>query len=312
MIYRLYRRDAVVEGAWYFAVTCKGCARPIHLLEDMSRGTTPFTLFGDGVLSLPCLGCAEDTTYTMKEVTSVHATENVAGARPPRIATSSAQRKPLWKAYPNAKVTFGVGYIEDRPSAAAIVGRIITSWADLEVESARILAELMGTHLPEAAAVFGALRNSRTQHDALWAAAQVSLDPKDLELFEAHEARKASLEKERNDLAHGCFGVSVAIPDHIVWAAQSDYLVFSAAKGDPEAFRRKQFVYELGTLERIAQEIVEFYQQLKFFRGYLSTRREGPNGQAFRLVRYKELCSQPHIRQALDRVRTAKKRAGKQ
>ncbi|MCR4265340.1 hypothetical protein [Nitratireductor sp. ZSWI3] len=307
MLYRLYRRDPVKKGSWYYAVTCKGCDQLIYLLDDNSQGKTPVQMVGDGSLSAPCLRCAHDDLYAVSDVQVVQSTEDIMGARPLRVEISAASRKPLWKSYPRAKVTFGVGYLEDRPAAAAIIGRIVTSWADLEVQCAQLLAELMGTNIPAAAAVFGSLRSSRAQHDALSAAAESVLNDADFELFTAHMARRASLEKERNDLAHGCFGVSVAIPDHIVWVAQADYLTFSATGGDPDAFRKKQFVYELGTLERIAQEIEEFYNQLRSLIGYLWARRDDPHGAAFRAQRYPQLCSQPHIRQALDRARTTKR-----
>lgn len=309
MAYRLYRRDPVVKGSWYYAVECKGCGKLAYVLDDPAKGGPGVQFVGDGQFSIPCLRCAHDDIYTRHELKTVQATEDLEGAKPPRVAISAASRKPLWKAYSKAQATFGVGYIEDRPAAAAIVGRIITSWADIEVQCARLLAELMGTNIPAAAAVFGSLRSSRAQHDALSAAAEAVLSEPDFDLFTAHMARRSSLEKERNDLAHGCFGVSVAIPDHIVWVAQADYLTFSAGggTGGPDAFRKKQFVYEIGTLERIAQEIAEFYSQLRFFTGYLWSRKDGPNGAAFRVERYPQLCSQPHIRQALDRFRTAKK-----
>ncbi|MDN2568463.1 hypothetical protein N1F89_19735 [Aquibium sp. A9E412] len=307
MAYRLYRRDPVMKGSWYYAVNCKGCGELIYVLDDNSGGKSPVRMTGDGQLSIPCLRCAHDDLYSKDDISLVQATEDLDGGRPERIAISPASRKPLWKAYPSAKATFGVGYIEDRPAAAAIVGRVITAWADIEVQCARLLAELMGTNIPAAAAVFGSLRSSRAQHDALSAAAEAVLNELDFELFTAHMARRSSLEKERNDLAHGCYGVSVAIPNHIVWVAQADYLAFSAGRGDPDAFRKKQFVYELGTLERLAQEIEEFYNQLGFLTGYLRARRDGPNGAAFRAQRYPQLCSQPHIRQTLDRARTAKR-----
>ncbi|MDD2750509.1 MAG: hypothetical protein PHX24_10560 [Acidithiobacillus sp.] len=207
----------------------------------------------------------------------------------------------------------GVGYIEDRPKAAAIVGRIVTSWADIEIQATRLLAELMGANIPQVAAVFGSLRNTRSQSDALVAAAETVLNEQDLLLFHAYIARKASLEKERNDLAHGCFGVSVSIPDHIVWVAQSDFLAFTAAhKANHKTFelKERQFVYELGTLERIAQEIVEFYDQLGFFSGYLSARHDGSRGEAFREQRYPELCAQPHINEAILAIK-AKKQKGR-
>ncbi len=308
MAYRLYMRDPVVHGEWYYAIACHGCKKPIYVLNDNFKGKRPVQLIGAGQLSIPCSRCMHDDLYSPGEVFSVQATESLPATYPERVAPSKSSRKPITKAYPNAKVTMGVGYIEDRPKAAALVGRIITSWADIEVQSARLLAELMGTNIPAAAAVFGSLRSSRAQHDALCAAAETVLNEKDLLLFNAHIARKASLEKERNDLAHGCFGVSVSIPDHIVWVAQADYLAFTAthkAGGKATDLRDKQFVYELGTLERIAEEITEFYHQLGFFTGYLVARHDGPNGEAFRASRYPELCNQPHIRQALENIRNA-------
>jgi len=312
MAYRIYRRDPVQQGAWYYALKCKRCKELIYILDDPSKGKRAVSLVGDGQLSVPCSRCAHDDLYSVDELQTVQADEALPSAYPEREAVSKSSRKPITKSYPNAKVTMGVGYIEDRPKAAALVGRIVTSWADIEVQSARLLAELMGTNIPAAAAVFGSLRSSRAQADALSAAAETVLDEKDLLLFQAHIARKASLEKERNDLAHGCFGVSVSIPDHIIWVAQSDYLAFTAAhKANQIApdLAKKQFVYELGTLERIAQEIAEFYHQLGFFTGYLVARHGGPNGEAFRAKRYPALCNQPHIKQALNNLRKTTKSA---
>jgi hypothetical protein len=314
MPYRLYRRDGVNQGDWYHALICTGCGEKIYVLDDPSKGEKAIQVVGDGQLSVPCVRCGHDDVYSISELHTVQSAESLSSTYPERVNISKSSRKPIKKSYPNAKVTMGVGYIEDRPKAAALVGRIITSWADIEVQSARLLAELMGTNIPQAAAVFGSLRNSRAQADALTAAAEVVLDEKDLLLFQAHVARKASLEKERNDLAHGCFGVSVNIPDNIVWVAQADFLAFTAAHkagNQPPDLSSKQFVYELGTLERIAQEIAEFYHQLGFFTGYLVARHDGPSGAAFRAKRYSELCNQPHIKQALEGIRNKARKRGR-
>lgn len=296
----------MLSGNWYYTVECKGCGELIYVLDDPSKGKKPVQMVGDGQLSAPCHLCTHDDLYSIHDLKNVQSKESLPATYPERVHVSKSSRKPIKKSYPNAKVAMGVGFIEDRPKAAALVGRIITSWADIEVQSARLLAELMGTNIPPAAAVFGSLRSSRSQADALIAAAEVVLDEKDLLLFNAHIARKASLEKERNDLAHGCFGVSVSIPEHIVWVSQSDYLAFTAAHKANQPLpdlAKKQFVYELGTLERIAQEITGFYHQLGFFSGYLTARHGGPNGAAFRAKRYPELCNQPHIKQALETLK---------
>ena len=302
MAYRLYRRDPVLKGNSYYALNCKGCGELIHVLDDASRGAKPVTMAGDGDLSVPCGRCAHDDLYSVDDLHIVQAAESLPSTYPEREPISGASRKPLAKSFPNAKATMGVGYIEDRPKAAALVGRIVTSWADIEIQVTRLLAELMGANIPQVAAVFGSLRNSRAQSDALIAAAEAVLNEHDMLLFRAYIARKASLEKERNDLAHGCFGVSVSIPDHIVWVAQSDFLAFTAAhRANQRTFdlKERQFVYELGALERIAQEIVVFYNQLGFLTGYLTARHDGPRGEAFRTKRYPELCAQPHINDTL-------------
>lgn len=314
MPYRLYRRAPVIQGEWYFALQCKGCNKLIYVLDDPSKGSRPAQMAGDGELSVPCGRCTHDDLYPLGDLRVVQATEALPSTYPEREPISNSPRKPLTKAYPDAKVTMGVGYIEDRPKAAALVGRVITSWADIEVQVTRLLAELMGANIPQVAAVFGSLRNSRTQSDALTAAAEAVLDDRDFLLFQAYVARKTTLEKERNDLAHGCFGVSVSIPDHIVWVSQSDFLAFTAAhRANQNKFdlRERQFVYELGSLERIAQEVAEFYDQLGFFTGYLWARHDGPAGEAFRKTRYQELCEQPHIKQAFKTIQAKKAQGGK-
>ena len=314
MAYRMYRRDPVDKGSWYHSVRCKACGEMVYVLDDRSNGTKPIKMAGDDELLISCNKCLHDDTYLVGDVEVAQATEDRPSEKPDRVAVSKSSRKPLLKSFPKSNPVMGVGYIGDRPEAAAIVGRIVTSWADVEVQSARLLSELMGTNIPAAAAVFGSLRSSRAQHDAISAAASVTLNEPDLELFEAHMNRRSSLEKERNDLAHGCYGVIVGVRDHVAWASQGDFLRFttSARSGEPipaEEFRKKIFVYEFGTLERIAQEIEEFYHQLGFFSGYLVARSGGSDGEVFRAQQYSQLCSQPHIRQALDRARTAKKAA---
>jgi len=310
MTYRLYRRDPVLKGNWYYTLNCKGCGELIYVLDDASNGSKKVRMQGDGDLSVPCRRCTHDDLYFVNDLHVVQAIDSFPSSYPEREVISGGARKPISRSYPNAKVTMGVGYIEDRPKAAALVGRIVTSWADIEIQATRLLAELMGANIPQVAAVFGSLRNSRSQSDALIAAAEAVLNEEDLLLFHAYIVRKASLEKERNDLAHGCFGVSVSIPDHIVWVAQSDFLAFTSAhKANHKTFdlREKQFVYELGTLERIAQEIAEFYNQLGFLTGYLTARHDGTNGEVFREQRYLELCDQPHIKEAISSMKAKKK-----
>lgn len=300
--YRLYRREKVKKGEYYFFMTCHGCGHKIYLFEDKSKGTIALPVNEESNFSVPCSRCCLDDTYESKEVESTRSDENLPSTYPERVVMSKSSRKPLKKSYPNAKVTMGVGFIEDRPKAAALVGRIVTSWADVEVQCARLLSALMNTAIPESAAVFGSLRSSRAQSDALIAVAEVALSSKELALVNAFLKRKAALEKERNDLAHGCFGVSVSIPDHILWVSQNDFLNFSASHSAGKSgvdLDDKLFVYELGTLERIAAEISEYHVQLGSLTGYVVALKNG--NENFTRPRYKELCVLPFIKNLIKR-----------
>lgn len=310
-VYRVYRREPVERGKWYYAIQCQTCDNPIYVLNaTQAEVVQPIQFSGKGEISAPCLRCDADSILPFANLKVIQAKEDCAGGRPPRVKASKSSRKPFRRTGVKATPIMGVGYVEDRPAVAAIIGRIITSWADIEVACAMLLAEMMKTDAAPAAAVFGSLRSSRAQQDALNAVALTVLSEADHDLFAAHMARRSALEKERNDLAHGCFGVCIPIKDGIVWASQADYIAFQATfKTDPDAllkFRSKQFVYEEGTLERIAQEIEEFHGQLKSLTGYLWSYRQGPQGEAFRAMRYPQLCDPAHIRQALDRIQLAK------
>ncbi|HFU6507162.1 hypothetical protein [Klebsiella variicola] len=301
MTYRLYRRDAVKAGEHYFAVSCHGCQQKIYIVEDPAKGSKGIPFAGDADFAIPCNRCFHDDIYKIPEFETIQSAEDLPSTFPTRATISKSSRKPLSRSYPDAKVTMGVGYIEDRPRAAALVGKIVTSWADVEVQCARLLSVLMNTAIPESAAVFGSLRSSRAQSDALVAVADITLTDKDLALFNAYMKRKAALEKERNDLAHGCFGVSVSIPDHIVWVSQTDFLNFSIAHSSGKegvTLKDKQFVYELGTLERIAFEISEYYNQLGFLVGYLLAKKQGELD--FCKDRYKELCNLPFLKELIN------------
>lgn len=313
MPYRLYRREPVKRGNWYYTVTCPDCGSLIYALNATAEEVeNPIPIRGEqSEILTACLACGADSLHPNDDLKVVQAHEDLSCGRPERVPISKASRTPFNRSGAKAGAIIGVGYIEDRPRCAAIVGRIITSWADIEVSCAMLLAEMMGANAAPAAAAFGSMRSSRVQHDALNSVAEITLNDGDYELFSAYMARRASLESQRNDLAHGCYGVCVPIKDGIVWAAQADYLTLRATfksdpTGAPERFRAKQFIYYEGTLQRIAEEIEEYHSQLGQFTGYLSARRKGADGETFREWQFPRLCNLPHIRQALAQIRIAR------
>jgi hypothetical protein len=304
-MYRILRRDAVVKGGWYYAVKCKKCGEPIFMLVDITNGKKPVPMAGDGKISTPCPKCLNEAVFDPSDIKSTQANEDLPGTRPTRTLASPSRRQPFLSKYPKARATFGAGYIEDRPLAGSIVARIVTMWADIEVQCGQLLASFLNTDIRGVAAVFGSLRSSRAQQDALGAVADVHLGEKDRTLFAAYMARKATLEKERNDLAHGCFGTSPTVPNDVLWVSQTDrlqHMARVASEGIDAAYewlQERVYVYELGTLERVAQEFEEYYGQLGSLVAYV---RSAGGDMSSRERRYSELAAQTHISEIMVRL----------
>ncbi len=170
---------------------------------------------------------------------------------------------------------------------------------------------MLGANTEPAIALFLTLQSSRIQLAVLEAVAGVVHNEADYELFGALMKYRESVEKERNALAHGCFGGSPEITEGVAWIdprhlTQHTIRVNAAGVTD-EAMawvRSKTFVYELGDLETIARDIENLHNQLMFFIGYLVSRRlEPPMTDEWRAQRYRELCAEPRVAQALAALR---------
>jgi hypothetical protein len=226
-------------------------------------------------------------------------------------------RQPLTKKYPNVRPTFGPGFLEDRPKAAALVARCIALWTEVEREEARLLATMLRANTEPAIALFLTLQSSRIQLAVLEAVAGVVLNEADYDLFSALMKYRESVEKERNALAHGCFGGSPEITEGVAWIdprhlTQHTIRVNATGVTDESMawVRSKTFVYELGDFETIARDIEKLHNQLMFFIGYLVSRHlEPPMTDEWRAQRYRELCAEPRVAQALGSLRE-KRREG--
>jgi len=301
-IFRLAFGPSIKKGEWYLGVKCRDCGKPILLFDDPSNGQQAPQFEGEGKLSIPCRSCDSDTLYDGVAVTNYRATFASRSFRDERPEPSGSPRQPLLPKYSKAKVTFGIGALEQRPEAAKIIARCIAYWTEVEANTATLLATLMKATTEPAAAVYLSLQNNRAKRDVLFAAAESTLVAADLRLFQAVMSYREAIEKERNALAHGVFGISNSIKTGVVWidtATNARHRVLVGVHGVTdelqEAQRKKCFVYEVGDLETIAREIEKLEQQIGFLWGYL-----GAADPVFRANRYLELCAEPRIKRELD------------
>lgn len=295
-IYRLAFPPSIKKGNWYLGVICKTCKKPIYCLDDPWKGN-PAPFSGEGKLSIPCQKCDDDSIYDPIDIGFFQATYSAKSFKDSRPKATGGKRIPLLPKYRKAKVTFGIGALEQRPEAALGIAKCIGYWTYVESANARLLSILMGANTETAVAVYLSFKNTVTKNDAMQAAAELRLSAEDMLLFRALMAYKNSVEKERNALAHGMFGVNNSIKDGVVWAHPTTYTNYQAmveVHGVTEELSAKLykscFVYLVGDLETLALEIEDLEHQIGCFGGYLLSTDE-----TFRATRYHQLCAEPRV-----------------
>jgi hypothetical protein len=304
-IYRLAFGPSIKKGNWYHGVQCHLCKQPILLFDDNTKGSKKLTMVGDSKLSIPCAQCGADELYVGSEMKQFMAARNIRSYREKRPVPTGSPRQPLLPKYKNAKVSFGIGAVEQRPEAAVIIARCIAYWTYVEAETARLLSTILKANTAPAVAVYLSLQNARAKTDAMNAAASTTLDANDLELYRAIIAYKSSVEKERNALAHGIIGITEQIKDGIVWTDTTKYTHFQVRNeldGLTEKLQSDRqktwYVYLIGDLETIARDIENVHAVIGSFLGYLSTQDA-----SFRAMRYPQLCAEPRVQKELTRLR---------
>ena len=216
-IFNLAFPVTIKKGDWYWGVKCKGCTKPILAFNDGSKGQHPGAFTGEGKIRVPCQACGHEEYYVAADLRSFKAQFSAKSYKDRRRQPSGSGRQPFLPKYANAKVTFGMGALEQRPEAAIIIARCIAYWTVVETSAAGLLATMLKANTEPAVAVYLSLQNNRAKRDVMFAAAEASLNPGDLRLFEALMSYKQAVEKERNSLAHGIFGLSYTIKEGVVW-----------------------------------------------------------------------------------------------
>ena len=219
-------------------------------------------------------------------------------------------RQPFLPTYRGTEVYLGADLIDELPRVADLVGRCTINWSGVDLNLALTLGVMIGIQNAASVAVFTALRNHRTQRDALDAAAQVALRPHEKEVFDALMAIHNSLDGQRNDVVHCVWGVGVSTPDGIVWSSlhhHANTLILnehrhanrSHIKPVPDALLEYVFVWSYKDLEELNEKIRQFASAIGSFRAAINLREmEGY------LAAFESVASVPAVRQELAKIRS--------
>jgi hypothetical protein len=224
-------------------------------------------------------------------------------------------RQPLPVKFHSGPWGFGPFLINvERPEHVSIIGQCMTVWPAVLHQMGVILGVLIGGDSEAAVAIFSTLQNARARRDVLNAAAELRLSDRRRDLFDAILTVVASAEKERNSLAHGCFGSSAAIPDGILWIESNKFGTWNVGtilkdtqitSDDHKELAQHIYVYKKTDLQDIYEQIRETWAITYEFLDYV--RYPPPRPSPTDESKFIALCGIRRVAAALAQIRSGKK-----
>jgi hypothetical protein len=160
--------------------------------------------------------------------------------------------------------------LADRPELASVIARCLATWSQVEVELSLTLAAILDSRTDAGVAIYLSIRASSAQRDALRSAALTSLVGDQLRAFNAVMSLRQSLVSDRNDLAHGIFGVMPDHPKSLIWIPSAKHAAWLTRANqrawnlefdpDPHSPLRKElFIYTPDDLLELKTKFVELF-----------------------------------------------------
>lgn len=218
-------------------------------------------------------------------------------------------RQPYVPTFQHIHYEMGAMSIKKRPRFCEAIGKCIGVWSFVDSEMGCLFGQLLGSESHAAIQVFLSLRRSSAQREALQIAAKYALADDIMLAFQALMILYKSYETQRNDLAHGCFGIADKDHDIVFWVDQKDLVhfqsdsIFLESKGiirqdRHRLLRENIFVYRLEDIENIYEDMEQMWFATFHFSGFL---REPSN--PMHAEQFEKLCAMPQIQQEMSRLR---------
>ena len=192
-------------------------------------------------------------------------------------------RQPFSTKFPGVRVAIGPQYLKSRPHAASIIAQCVCGWTEVELQTALLLARMLKANSKPVVAMYFTLANERAKREAMMAIAEFVFNEDDKRLFNATMLLKKSIEKQRNDLAHGLFGITDKDPEGIAWISTKDriqHLIWTDSLINPPgslvrdgqqiAATKAASFYTIADLESLLEEIASLHTIISLFSYYIN------------------------------------------
>ena len=217
-------------------------------------------------------------------------------------------RQPFLPTFSARNYAIGALILKDHPEFCAAIGKCIALWTNVDNEMGNLFSLLLGTQSDAALELFLCLRRSSNQREALEIAAKFTLSGQELIVFKALIKVYKSLEAQRNDLAHGCFGVCPDDSSLLFWIDVKHHVHFQTetllkeSNGEFTEDRHRRlkenlFVYRHTDLQTLYEDMEQFWWSIFYFNGYI---REPSN--AGRAAEFQRVCIFPQVQREIDRL----------
>jgi hypothetical protein len=185
---------------------------------------------------------------------------------------------------------FGEYYFRQKPEHVRLVGEAVMLWTNVETYLAVLLSALLRADTNATIAVYSTLRRSSPKHDAIAKAAEHTFDPIGRQFIEALLRHVKSVESERNDLAHGWWGICPGIEDGLAWLPQ-EHMTLTHVEFNKDLLgkakignRAKQLekmvenvaIYRLEDIQEIILRMRNLIVIINDYRGFISEFRGEP------------------------------------
>lgn len=222
--------------------------------------------------------------------------------------------QPLSRVKPNAVTHWGESNtMSSRPKIAIKVAECIAEWAEIETSLGMFLGFLLHTNANTALAIYASLENRSAQFRMLDAAAASELPSDHYDAISAlHAVHIRPAMRERDRLAHWCWGYSDDLPNDLLLAQPSDKTrggvrANEAGMGGIPTVRTDYtviYVITEGDLTRILERLRKT-KDLIMYAASSVWQQNTPRGRAERL---QQLANEPAIQAALIRQREARQK----
>lgn len=204
-------------------------------------------------------------------------------------------RQPYLPKFAHKRYSVGFEALKERPAFAEKIGHCIGIWSYVDNELGGLFGILITSDSEAAHRVFLVLRRWSHQQEALNAAAEARLSGDEMATYRALITEYRALEVQRNDLAHGCFGICpddedllfiINVEHHVRWQADilPKHLKGIIPIDSHQGLKEKMHVYRKRDLIELYEKMTHLWWDMFYFNGYLRETKNSRRYDEFRKV----------------------------